>query len=216
MTHIENLNLSNKLHVIQMVDSGITLQATENQFDIDLSTVSKIQKARDQLETVRKTTSRRKNLALRYKLRVIHLMKVHQHNKTNVAGICGISRQSVRNVWNNRIILLENEKNSSFLDAKRPLNAMYPAIDARMIDFISYAQSQPLHVTSSHVKQYALNAAAKEGITKFKASNRWLEKFLRRSSIQPSFRLHVKMETPKCLAMMTACKKFVAHCQPTS
>ena len=114
MTQIKNLNLSDKLHVIRMVDSGITLQATANQFDIDLSTVSKILQARDELETVRKTTSRRKNLALRDKLRVIHLMEIHKHNKTKVAGVCGINRQSVRNIWNNRNILLENEKTVHF------------------------------------------------------------------------------------------------------
>ena len=141
MAPIEDLNLSNKLHVIRMVDSGIILQTTANQFDIDLSTMSKKLQARDQLETVRKTTSRRKNLAHRGKLRVIHLMEVHQHNKTKVAGICGISRQPVRNIWNNCNILLENEKSCSFLDAKRSLNAMYLAIDARVIDFISYTRS---------------------------------------------------------------------------
>ena len=119
-------------------------------------------------------------------------MERNKHNKTKVAGVCGISRQPVRKIWNNRNILLENEKNSSFLDAKRPLNAMYPAIEARVMYFICYVRSQCLPVTSSHVKQYARNAAADEGITKFKASNGWLEKFLRQSSIQPSLWLHGK------------------------
>ena len=32
MTQNQNINLSNKLHVVRMVDSGITLQATANQF----------------------------------------------------------------------------------------------------------------------------------------------------------------------------------------
>ena len=190
MTQNENLNLSNKLHVIRMVDSGITLQGTTNQFDIDLSIVTNILQSRDQLETVHKSTSRHKNLALRDKLRVIHLMEIHKHNKTKLAGICSISRQSVRNIWDDRNILPENEKNSSFLDARRPLNATYPVIDARVINFISYARSQRLPVTSSHVQQYARNAAANEGINKFKAVNEWLEKFLHRSSIHPSFRMH--------------------------
>ena len=54
ITQIENLNLSNKLHVIRMVGNGITFQATTNKFDVDLSIASKVLQARDQLETDRK------------------------------------------------------------------------------------------------------------------------------------------------------------------
>ena len=121
MTQNENLNLSNKLHVVRMVESGITLQATTNKFVINLSIVSKILQARDQLETVRKTTSRRKKLALLDKLRAIHLTEVYKNDKTNTAGICDISRQPARNIWNNRNILLDNENNSSFLEGKLPI-----------------------------------------------------------------------------------------------
>ena len=60
------------------------------------------------------------------------------------------------------------------------------------MDFICYTRSQRLSVTSSHVQQYARNAAASHEIMLFKYTNVWLDKFLRRSSIQPSFRLHEK------------------------
>ena len=185
------LKLSQKLHVLRMVKAGITPQATGSQFGIELDEVEGIVRSEATLLTMTTPEASRNNLTLGDKLCVRHLLDLHR-NKSQVSRICKVHRKTVKNIEIKRAKLLADEANGIPLSVKRPLYAKYPALEADVIDFIKYARSKRLPVSSTHIKARALRAASKLSIHKFSASNGWLEKFLRRSAIQRSFKLHGK------------------------
>ena len=67
------LKLSQKLHVVRMVNSGITHQATANQFGLEVAGVQTILQSQAQLEKINTTKTSRNNLDLGDKLRILHL-----------------------------------------------------------------------------------------------------------------------------------------------
>ena len=69
---------------------------------------------------------------------------------------------------------------------------MYPAIDHSVIEFINFARCERQPVTSNHIEPCAEQAAKRCKIQSFCASNGCLLKFLHRSPVQSSFKLHRK------------------------
>ena len=185
------LKLSQKLHVLRMVKAGIAPLGTRNEFGIEHDEVERIVRSEVKLLTMTTAESSPNNLTLGDKLRILHLLDVHR-NKSQVSRICKVHRKTVKNIESKRAKLLASEENGIPLSVKRTLYAKYRAVEADVIDFIKYARSKLLSVTSTHIKARKLCAAAKLSIQKFSASNGWLEKFLRRSAIQRSFELHGK------------------------
>ena len=88
--------------------------------------------------------------------------------------------------------MLNKEKRNAFATVKRPLKAQYLLIEAKVLDFVVYARSQRYAIASSHIKEYRLRAAEKSNKTRFRASNGWLRRLLRRSSFQSSFKFQGK------------------------
>ena len=174
-----------------MADPGIINQAIANQFDVTVDCVSSMVTARDNLESFEASAPLRKNLTLGDKLRALHLMDIH-NNKSLVGRICKIDRKSVRNILSRREKLLSDEMRGIPIHVKRPLFAEHPDIEADVIKFIKFVRSERLPVTSCHIKARALRAARNYNHTKFRASNGCLQKFIRRSAIQKSFKLHGK------------------------
>ena len=80
-----------------MADDGIVNQATSNQFEITIDYVTSIIAVRGNLESFEKLAPLRKNLILGNKLRVLHLMDLH-NNKILVGSMCKIDRKTVRKV----------------------------------------------------------------------------------------------------------------------
>ena len=110
-------------------------------------------------------------------------------NQSQVARICKVHRKIVKSIHDKGLLILADEANGVPLTVKRPLYVKYPAVEADVIDFIKYVRSKLLPVTSTHIKARALRAASKLNISNCSASNGWLEKFLRRSAEQRSFKL---------------------------
>lgn len=73
---------------------------------------------------------------------------------------------------------------------KRPLKGKLPNAEEKLFDFIRYTRSQRLPVTSFQVRAFTKREATDLGVTTFKASNSWLQKFVDRRSVQISFKLH--------------------------
>ena len=88
--------------------------------------------------------------------------------------------------------LLSMDKNKVRFSVQRCIALKYPEIEERVIEFISLARSQRLPVSMRLIRERALMTAESLKINSFKASPGWLEKFLRRTSVQPSFKLHGK------------------------
>ena len=92
---MSKLLFSQKLHILRMVKSGITQQATENQFDIEVTEVETILNAQANLETFSNREVSRKNLSPGDKLRVLPLMQIHK-NQAHVGRICKVHRKTVK------------------------------------------------------------------------------------------------------------------------
>ncbi len=71
---------------------------------------------------------------------------------------------------------------------KRPLNAKYPAIDNELLGFVQLSRSEPSPVSTSLMQEQAKLAAERAGITGFKGSVGYVQKFLRQNSVQKSIR----------------------------
>ena len=96
-----------------------------------------------------------------------------------------ISRISKKRTW-----LIEQDRKGVPKEIKRPLYAKFPAIDNIVTEFKKFARSQRLPVTLRLIQGRARKEADTRGTLNFHASRGWVEKFLRRSPVQPSFRLH--------------------------
>ena len=76
--------------------------------------------------------------------------------------------------------------------AKQSLRAQFPELESNVDEFFRFARSLRLSVMSSHIEACAISASKERGLDQFKASNGWLQKYLRRIGIQSSFKLHRK------------------------
>ena len=98
-----------------------------------------------------------------------------------------ISRISKKRTW-----LIEQDRKGVPKYIKRPLYARFPAIENVVIKFIRFARAERLPVTLRLIQERARKEAETRNILNFNASRGWVEKFLRRSPVQPSFRLRGK------------------------
>ena len=75
---------------------------------------------------------------------------------------------------------------------KRQLYARYPEIDAELMEFLQFARSQRLPISRTILQQRARIAAERLNVSEFKASNGYIDRFLRRNPVQKSIGLHGK------------------------
>ncbi len=178
------LNLYEQLLAIRLADSGVPHADIASQLHTSPEDVSSIVASRSVTERVNVKATQRRNLDLNDKLRVVHHMQIHK-NASTVGRIFQIHRKTVMRCWAKREAKVPG-------DVKRPLRAQYPTVEAEVVEFIRFARSQRLPVMSCHIKSCASKAAQRAEITGFKASNGWMQNFLRRTPVQPSFKLHGK------------------------
>ena len=153
-----DMHLSTNLHVIRMVDDCITPQAAANQFDVTVENVMSIMQTRKQVESLEKSHTNRNYICFGDKLRVLNLLKI-QKNQAQVARICNTHRETVKNVLDSRESIHSAEISGTHITVKRLLRAVHPAIDNTRIEFINFARSKRIPVTSSHIKSCAEQAA---------------------------------------------------------
>ncbi len=78
------------------------------------------------------------------------------------------------------------------LTVKRKLNAKHPEIDSEILNFLRVARKIRLPVTRQLMQERAKLTASSNGIIRFKGSNGYIEKFIRRSSVRSSVCSHAK------------------------
>ena len=78
------------------------------------------------------------------------------------------------------------------MGVRHALYTKFTPIDDGVVNFTNYVRSQRLPVTKSHLQECARQARINFNILEFKASNGWLQFFLRRSGVQSSFMFHGK------------------------
>ena len=99
------------------------------------------------------------------------------------------------------------------------LHAKYPALESRVTEFIEFASDQRMPVSMNLIQEHTKMTANITGITSFKASNGWLNQFLRRSTVQPSYKLSGKgnPSLPACHASaMNILRSISATYEPSN
>ena len=76
------------------------------------------------------------------------------------------------------------------LKVKRMLAARYPALEAEIENFVSFAQHLRLPVTRNFIQERARIAGSTLGLSGFNASNEYIMRFIRRSQIKSSVQFH--------------------------
>ena len=104
----------------------------------------------------------------------------------------GLSRFAIARVKNAEAETQEQEMKGCAYSLKCPLYAKYSEIYVELIEFMRFVQSQRLPVSRSTLQYRAGMAADSHDFTAFKASNGYIQRFLRRSPIGKSIRLHGK------------------------
>ena len=104
--------------------------------------------------------------------------------------MCKMHRKTVENVLDKRESIRAADIAGTPIGVKCTLRASYPTLDNTATDFIKLTRSESLRVTSSHTKSCGEQSEKRCKIQSISESNGWLQKFLRRSPMQPSFQLH--------------------------
>ena len=187
----KHLTYGEKLLILRQCESGITRSSIANQLSTTETVVEKVLDLRERLERVRERGKVRKNLTLEDKLLVLHYIDKEKLG-TKIASMFKVHPRTISRITKKRTWLIEQDRRGVPKDIKQPLFAKFPAIDSVVIEFIRFARSQRLPVTLRLIQERARKEVDTQGILNFHASRGWVEKFLRRSPVQLSFRLHVK------------------------
>ncbi len=99
MQKLDNIYLSDKLHMIRTADDRITFQAIANQFNTDVKNVRYIVDSRDLHRQLCKTSDKRKNLTLGDKIKILHFMEKKHCTATKVERSQKVIRWNVGNTW---------------------------------------------------------------------------------------------------------------------
>ena len=188
---LKQIKLGEKLNLIRLADDGVIYSDLSNQFAVLTCTVDQIVKNRNKYEQVGSSVQKRSFVTLETKIKVIHFM-MKKKNASEVGQICKIDRKTAKNIFNNRDKWVNLEISGTPMGIRRALYAKFKPIDDEVLNFINFVRSERLPVTKSHIQACARQAATNLSLSEFKASNGWLQNFLRRSGVQYSFKLHGK------------------------
>ena len=101
MRETSDLNLCEKLHVLRMTDSGITFQASADQFETSVATAAAIVQSTSRPENVSNSPNTPRNLTLNEKVKLLPYQEKHR-NATLVGSIFKVHRKTVMRHWTNR------------------------------------------------------------------------------------------------------------------
>ena len=185
------VNLSKKLEVLRSVDSGKSRSEIASEFGIDVQTITTIIGQRAKLETTRFKKKSRISLTLADKMRVAHFLN-KDHSISQTAEKFGLSKRTVRRIRDNQSNYLAVEASGAHINSHRPLKARYPVIDQGVFEFAAFLRDQRIPVSLGLLQTRARMIAEKHNISAFRASRGWISRFLRRTGVQLSLKLHGK------------------------
>ena len=135
--------------------------------------------------------SKRPRLPLAEKLQVLHYHSIGM-KPVQIQSKFKISPRTFYRILESEENLRELDSNGESVYSKGTPHPKHPELESRVTEFVAFARNNRMPVSKSLIEERAVMTAEMLGITVFKASNGWLERYLRRSSIQPPYKLRGK------------------------
>ena len=183
------LSLSDKLDILTRSHNGLSNTSISESVGCTVEIIHQIVSQHSRITECSSPRLARRYLELGDKLKVIFLAESGTFRQ-EILEEFSISPRTFRRIIQKKAILLSHAKSGRLTKTKKELYAKYPEVDAELEAFIAFARSLGLPVTRELMQERALTTAITKGITNFKASNGYIENFMRRAGIQSSVRLH--------------------------
>ena len=188
----KHLTYGEKLLILGRRESGISTISIANQLNTTEFGVEKVLDLRERLEKVSERRNLRNNMTLEDRLLVLNYID-KEKLRSKIASEFKVHPRTISLMPKKRTWLIEQGRKGVPKDINQPLYATFPAIENVVIEFIRFARAERLPVALRLIQERARKGAEKRNILNFHAFRGWVEKFLRRSPVQPSFRLHGKL-----------------------
>ncbi|KAF6216596.1 hypothetical protein GE061_000939 [Apolygus lucorum] len=131
----------------------------------------------------------RNALTLRDKVRLLNLDKKNAHTRQQLANMFGIGLTQVYRVVKDRENIMTlyhtNKINEEFCRVSQ-LRGVKMVVDVSLLEWIKRLRDRNVHVTGIMIKKTALEMSKLLGIEGFKASNGWLQGFIKRYKLSLS------------------------------
>ena len=197
--HRGPLTLAQKLEIITAHNNGSSLAGLSSDHSVDESVI----------ECILTQSPRRRHLQLGNKLRLLHLLDIG-FGPTELCAELEIFHSTIYRLNRNREKLVAMDKNRINVIEQRYLYAKQPVIEQYVTEFVEFARKQRLPVTETLIQERACMIAHNLGLEFFKVSNGWFSRYLRRSNVQSSCKLHGKGNGSIPTNHLAAWKKFEA------
>ncbi len=194
------LTFCKQLQVLSLHRDSTSVSDLAGQFNVHCEVLQSILDREESLLSVPRNTKQCVHLKSEDKLKVLFYVNRSAKNSEPFRRF-GVSPRSIGRIKKDRSKLLQMDRNKVHLYVPRNLYAKYPAMENKLVGFTTFACEQRLLVSSSILRTRAIDISKELGIVDFEASNGWLSRFLIRTPIQPSFKLHGKGNSnlPQCL-----------------
>ncbi|XP_044597489.1 tigger transposable element-derived protein 6-like [Cotesia glomerata] len=117
------------------------------------------------------------------KKKIVDLLE-QKVSQRNIAIQFGISKTTVVNIGHNKDLILKMWNNNCSGDRKRKLRKTeFEGVNLGVLKFFELCRSKDVPVSGVMLKKKSLEIAKMLGINEFRASNGWLESFLKRNNI---------------------------------
>ena len=181
--------LQEKLEVLRLQHLGDSPTQISEKIGCSPDSVQRILSQKGRITKCSSPNRSRKYLTLGDRLRVVCRVECGDRHD-QICTDFNISIRTLQRIVQHKMKWKSQGMQGSTLNAKKALFPRYPEVDAEIERFINFARNQRLPVTRALIQQRAMIAAKNQGIVGFQASNGYVQKFLRRTRVHKSIRLH--------------------------
>ena len=170
------------LDILSLIDAGEEKIEAAKKSNVHLSAVENILRQRTILEERITPIKQRRNLTMADKLKIAHCIEKGQKIRT-VCTRFNLDERVARRIGKSSTLIRDQVQNGAPINGKRPAKPKYLQIEEKTMMFVEFLRSQRLPVSLGIIQQRARMIANELGMTEFKASRGWVEKFVYRNGV---------------------------------
>jgi len=191
--HLPHFTLIEELQALDDIEEGVSHDAVCAKYSIVQRDVRRTIRRKQSLKKIsrRCNANGRKFSTLADKVKICHAHSKMLNNSA-VARTFDLDESVVRRIVKNKDTWVQQVRDGVSIDAQRSPKPKHPAIDDKLTEFVEILRHSRVPVTLSLMQTRAREVAVEMGIPEFTASRGYIQKYLRRSKVRASFKLHGK------------------------